>query len=235
MRAIVERQMKAGESSNAGLLTMSGVSVRELHRLVAAVKKRMPQITTQALVVHSREDDITSRWNADYVERKLGGPVVKILLDDCYHMITVDLQYRRVVALSVDFIRQCFKQQSNTPLPVRQDVSAIGIRQGNPMITALAFSTIEAIDRDAWNDCFPAELEDWDYYRAVEQAGIADFQWRYLVLYEQQVLIAAAVAFTTAYSLDTTVQGLGKRISRTVAPLVSATARHARSTPSAPR
>lgn len=81
------------------------------------------------------------------------------------------------------------------------------------MITALAFSTIEAIDRGAWNDCFPAELEDWDYYRAVEQAGIADFQWRYLALYEDNTLIAAAVAFTTVYSLDTTVQGLGKRIS----------------------
>ncbi|AWM94047.1 GNAT family N-acetyltransferase [Pseudomonas sp. 31-12] len=80
------------------------------------------------------------------------------------------------------------------------------------MITALAFSTIEAIDRSAWNDCFPGELEDWDYYRAVEQAGIADFQWRYLALYEDEVLVAAAVAFTTAYSLDTTVQGSGKRV-----------------------
>lgn len=81
------------------------------------------------------------------------------------------------------------------------------------MITALAFSTIEALDRSAWNDCFPDELEDWDYYRAVERADIAGFQWRYLALFEGDVLIAAAVAFTTAYSLDTTVQGLGKRIS----------------------
>jgi carboxylesterase len=121
LRAIVERQMKAGESSNAGLLTMSGVSVRELHRLVAAVKKRMPQITTQALVLHSREDDITSAWNADYVERKLGGPVVKVLLDDCYHMITVDLQYRRVVELSADFIQHRFMQQGYAPQPIRQD------------------------------------------------------------------------------------------------------------------
>ncbi|MBK5356359.1 alpha/beta fold hydrolase [Pseudomonas sp. TH41] len=121
LRAIVERQMKAGESSNAGLLTMSGVSVRELHRLVAAVKKRMPQITTQALVLHSSEDDITSRWNADYVERKLGGPVVKILLDDCYHMITVDLQYRRVVELSADFIQHRFTQQGCVPHPIHQD------------------------------------------------------------------------------------------------------------------
>lgn len=81
------------------------------------------------------------------------------------------------------------------------------------MITALAFSTIEAIDRGAWNDCFPTELEDWDYYRAVERADIADFQWRYLALYEDDVLVAAAVAFTTAYSLDTTLQGPGKRLS----------------------
>ncbi|MET0777563.1 MAG: GNAT family N-acetyltransferase [Pseudomonas mandelii] len=80
------------------------------------------------------------------------------------------------------------------------------------MITALAYSTIEAIDRSAWNACFPGELEDWDYYRAVEQAGIADFRWRYLALYENEVLVAAAVAFTTAYSLDTTVQGPGKRV-----------------------
>jgi len=105
LRAIVERQMKAGESSHAGLLTLSGVSVRELHRLIAAVKRAMPKVMTPALVIHSREDDITSRWNADYVERRLGGPVTKVLLDNCYHMITVDLQYRRVIELSVDFVR----------------------------------------------------------------------------------------------------------------------------------
>ncbi|MEB0045013.1 MULTISPECIES: GNAT family N-acetyltransferase [unclassified Pseudomonas] len=81
------------------------------------------------------------------------------------------------------------------------------------MITALAFSTIEAIDRCAWNNCFPEELEDWDYYRAIEQAGIVGFQWRYLALYENDVLMAAAVAFTTAYSLDSSIQGLGKHIS----------------------
>ncbi|PMW99215.1 alpha/beta hydrolase [Pseudomonas sp. FW215-R2] len=113
LRAIVERQMKEGHSSEAGLLTMEGVTVRELHRMNAVVRKRMPSITVPALVLHSIEDDITSRWNADYVERKLGGEVVKILLDDCYHMITVDLQYRRVVELSVQFI-----QNHRTDLPL---------------------------------------------------------------------------------------------------------------------
>ena len=106
LRAIVERQMKEGESSEAGLLTMEGVTVRELHWMNAVVKKLMPSIKTPALVLHSIEDDITSRWNADYVERHLGGPVTKILLDNCYHMITVDLQYRRVIELSAEFVGQ---------------------------------------------------------------------------------------------------------------------------------
>ncbi|WP_397451663.1 alpha/beta hydrolase [Pseudomonas sp. NA-150] len=112
LRAIVERQMKAGESSSAGLLTMSGTSVRELHRLVAVVKRGMPSVKTPALVLHSSEDDITSRWNADYVEKHLGGPVTKILLDDCYHMITVDLQYRSVISHSADFIDQLVEKES---------------------------------------------------------------------------------------------------------------------------
>lgn len=104
LRAIVEKQMTAGDSGAAGLLTMSGTSVREFHRLVAATKRGMPSITAPALVLHSVEDDVTSRWNADYIERHLGGPVVKVLLDNCYHMITVDLEYPRVTALSVSFI-----------------------------------------------------------------------------------------------------------------------------------
>lgn len=124
LRAIVERQMKEGQSSQAGLLTMEGITVRELHRLNAVVKKSMPSITTPALVLHSIEDDITSRWNADYVERKLGGPVTKVLLDDCYHMITVDLQYRRVVELSADFIQHgimpAIIHPGTAPLDTRQ-------------------------------------------------------------------------------------------------------------------
>ena len=79
------------------------------------------------------------------------------------------------------------------------------------MITAQAFSSIQAIEREAWNDCFPDSLEDWDYIVAVENAGIEGFEWRYLTLYRGSTLIAAATAFTTSYRLDTTVQGIGKR------------------------
>ena len=79
------------------------------------------------------------------------------------------------------------------------------------MIEAHAFSSIQAIERDAWNECFPDALEDWDYIVAVEKAGIEGFNWRYLTLFEGPTLIAVATAFTTCYRLDTTVQGVGKR------------------------
>ncbi|MFL1505339.1 GNAT family N-acetyltransferase [Pseudomonas sp. O64] len=79
------------------------------------------------------------------------------------------------------------------------------------MITAQAFSTIRAIQRSAWNDCFPGALEDWDFYVAVENAAIDEFKWRYLAVYEDETLVAVAAAFITHYRLDTTVSGAGKR------------------------
>ncbi len=79
------------------------------------------------------------------------------------------------------------------------------------VITAQAFSTIRAIQRSTWNDCFPGALEDWDYYVAVENAAIADFKWRYLAVYENGTVVAVAAAFITDYRLDTTVSGSGKR------------------------
>ncbi|KAA0949786.1 GNAT family N-acetyltransferase [Pseudomonas sp. ANT_H14] len=82
------------------------------------------------------------------------------------------------------------------------------------MISAQAFSTIRAIERSAWNDCFPGALEDWDYYVAVESAAIDDFQWRYLAVFEAGTLVAVAPAFITHYRLDTTVSGIGKRFTQ---------------------
>ena len=79
------------------------------------------------------------------------------------------------------------------------------------MITAQAFSSIRAIERSVWNDCFPGALENWDYYVAVENAAIDDFQWRYLAVFDDATLVAVAPAFITNYRLDTTLSGVGKR------------------------
>ena len=105
LRQWVMDSMASGNSTLAGNLGTTGRSLRELRRLVKRVRKEMPHITTPTLVIHAQEDDMTSRSNADYLEKHLGGPVRKILLDDCYHIITVDRQRQEVIRESATFFQ----------------------------------------------------------------------------------------------------------------------------------
>jgi predicted N-acyltransferase len=68
-------------------------------------------------------------------------------------------------------------------------------------------SSIEAFGRDEWNRLFPAELEDWNYYRAVERAGLPEFGWIYFGVRVDNELRAVVPAFVTDYRLDTTLTG----------------------------
>ena len=64
--------------------------------------------------------------------------------------------------------------------------------------------SIRDIDRDAWNACFPDQLEDYDYLLALETADIPNFTRRYAVIEENGAIIAAMPIFFTDYALDTT-------------------------------
>lgn len=66
--------------------------------------------------------------------------------------------------------------------------------------------------KDDWNRCFPGVIEDWDYHRAVEEAGVPGFAWRYFAIMNGAAPLAVVPAFLTAYRLDTTVQGAVKRL-----------------------
>ncbi|MGE5538974.1 MAG: GNAT family N-acetyltransferase [Gemmatimonas sp.] len=78
-------------------------------------------------------------------------------------------------------------------------------------------SSIAAFGRDAWDRCFPGELEGWDYHRAVETAGLPGFELLYGAIVDGDRVVAAAPAFVTAYRLDTTVQGPAKRVTDALA------------------
>jgi Esterase/lipase len=105
LRKRVVANMFAGNSAAAGLSGTPGLSLRELWGLVAEVKREMPGIRTPALIVHASQDDVTSIWNAAYLRRHLGGPTQTVLLDDCYHMITVDRQRQEVVERTAGYFR----------------------------------------------------------------------------------------------------------------------------------
>ncbi|MDR3640475.1 MAG: alpha/beta fold hydrolase [Humidesulfovibrio sp.] len=124
LRKRVVANMFSGNSGEAGLSGTPGMSLRELWKLVAAVKKEMPAITTPALIVHSSIDDVTSTWNARYVQRHLGGPTRTVLLDNCYHMITVDQQRREVA--------ECTAQYFHSLTQGNADKTAAGPRDCHP-------------------------------------------------------------------------------------------------------
>ncbi len=78
----------------------------EFLRLAKDVKKRFSEIKHPALVFHPREDDQSGISNAFYLAKNLGGPVEMTVLDDCYHMVTLDRQRSVVVDRTVDFVQR---------------------------------------------------------------------------------------------------------------------------------
>jgi len=104
LRRIVVKGMK---DNTIAYDRVPGVSIRELYKLANTVKKELPQIKTPTLILHSREDDTASLKNADYIERHTGASYVrKVLLTDCYHMITIDNQKELVAEELNSFFKE---------------------------------------------------------------------------------------------------------------------------------
>ncbi|MGZ3409195.1 MAG: alpha/beta hydrolase [Xanthobacteraceae bacterium] len=92
IRAVVVAAMNSGDSTQAGILVTPGQAVIELNKLVQTVKRELPSITTPAMIVQAREDDLSSLKNTEYLQRHLGGLVDTLILNDSYHIVTVDRQ-----------------------------------------------------------------------------------------------------------------------------------------------
>lgn len=88
-------------------------SMHEFYRLGREAKRSMLKVTAPALILHSLEDDLASARNADFVERNIGSTDIrKILIDDSYHMLTIDNQKHLVAQKTIDFFKKCVEQKS---------------------------------------------------------------------------------------------------------------------------
>jgi carboxylesterase len=97
VRALVVANMQSGDSSQAGVFSTPMRSFANFNVLVSVVKRELDQVRQPTLIVHPRQDDIASLDNAQYLQTHLGGLVETLVLDDSFHMVTLD-QQRHIVA-----------------------------------------------------------------------------------------------------------------------------------------
>lgn len=106
IRAMIVHAMGRGDSAEAGLLGTPSSSVKQMWGLIKETRRLMGKITRPALVLHAREDDVAGLSNAVYIQRHLGGIVDTVVLDDCYHLVTIDRQNDVVIERSLGFAQR---------------------------------------------------------------------------------------------------------------------------------
>lgn len=114
IRAAIERLMSRRESAAVGLTHTPGRSIRELWRVSSALKPKLANVRTPALVVHARDDDTASLKNVHVLQRRLRGRVEVVVLDDSYHLVTIDRQRHLASAAAIRFLAEldCIEQSS---------------------------------------------------------------------------------------------------------------------------
>ncbi len=111
LRERVVAQMYSGDSAAAGLPGNPWWSVIEMRSLAAHVRKHLGRVRSPCLVIHARRDDIASTENAHTIVRGVRhAPVELVLLEDSYHMITIDRERRTVLAHVVAFAEKLSNQ-----------------------------------------------------------------------------------------------------------------------------
>lgn len=100
-RSLIAAAITRGDSAEAGLLGTPSGALKQMWDLIAQTRREMPTIKCPALLVHAREDDIASLSNAFYIQRRLGGLIDAVILDDSYHLVTIDQQRDIVIERSL--------------------------------------------------------------------------------------------------------------------------------------
>ncbi|HEU4663354.1 MAG TPA: alpha/beta fold hydrolase [Dokdonella sp.] len=117
--------MLSGDSQAAGLAGFPWPSLAEFQRLSRHVRRRLGRVRAPCFVAHSSDDDVASLRNVRVVERGVRAPVETLLLDDSYHMVTVDQERGKVIERSAAFFRRIAEQRAPENVPGARLAAAI--------------------------------------------------------------------------------------------------------------
>jgi carboxylesterase len=106
IRARIANAMLSGKSDQAGLHGNPWPSLAEFYRLSWRVRKQLGKVVAPTLIVHAKEDDIASLANVRRLENGLAGPHETVILENSYHIITVDQERDVVIERSAAFFNK---------------------------------------------------------------------------------------------------------------------------------
>jgi carboxylesterase len=99
LRAIVKAKFERGENFHYQWVPLE--CIRQVDRLRQIVMKSAPTVRCPTLIVHAREDELTSLRSANFMVEAIGGGRARmVVLEDSYHMVCVDND-REIVAKNV--------------------------------------------------------------------------------------------------------------------------------------
>lgn len=110
----------------ADITSRSGGTVYEFMRLVRNVKPMLSKITQHTLIFHPRQDDQSDIKNTMTLQRKLSGMVEVSVLEDSFHLVTLDRQRGYVADRSIDFVDRVLARVKPVQKPVE-------VRTSKPM------------------------------------------------------------------------------------------------------
>lgn len=161
LREIVKAKFARGENFHYQWVPLA--CIREVDRLRGFVRQGLQRIACPTLVVHARQDELTSLRSANYLVEQIGqgkraGQARMVVLEDSYHMVCVDND-RELVARNV---LEFFEASIGTSLGMA------GAERDDARMTPEQMAELLAAAR--------ADLEQGDL-AALYARGKGDFAW----------------------------------------------------------
>ena len=158
LREIVKAKFARGENFHYRWVPLA--CIREVDRLRGFVMTGLERITCPTLVVHARQDELTSLRSANFLVERIGGgkragQARMIVLEDSYHMVCVDND-REIVAKNV---LEFFEVSLGASLGMASDDARMSAEQIRDLLSGAQ-----------------ADLERGDF-AALFARGIPDFAW----------------------------------------------------------
>jgi carboxylesterase len=122
LREFIKKAM-AAPGAPAVPFSTPGVAVLERRWLVDATLKLIGRIKVPTLILHPREDDYAHLSNAAYLQERLAGEVELVVLEDSYHLVTIDRQRNVVLDRTSGFVARVCKSLRAGPAPITHGTS----------------------------------------------------------------------------------------------------------------